>query len=138
MDTAEDYFPIIQRLAKALYKYYSASFDYDDAIQEGMIATMKAIESFNNVSGIDLNNYIRVCATRRIIWQAKKMKLNRSNTSLSSLDINTAGQNDVFSAIDLFHNIENIIIKNDLKFNKEYKHSWKYQQSKILKDGVYQ
>lgn len=136
MENIEEYIPTIKIIAKALYKYYSSAFDYDDAIQEGMIAAMKAIESFNSGIGFDLSGYIKLCATRRIIWQACKMKSKYSR--LNETFNNIKGQSDVSSSIDFIGKVESTIKNNNIRFDKPFKRAWKHNQLRKLKSGVLQ
>ena len=96
------YIPIVRRIASdhlALAKM--ARIEYEDLVQEGLIALNEAINKYNERSGVLFYTFLCVCVERRILTYCRKMNSSKHyllNTSLDDEYIYSVSDNDVFEA----------------------------------------
>lgn len=96
------YIPIVRRIASdhlALAK--TARIEYEDLVQEGLIALNEAINKYNERSGVLFYTFLCVCVERRILTYCRKMNSSKHyllNTSLDDEYIYSVSDNDVFEA----------------------------------------
>ncbi len=96
------YIPIVRRIASdhlALAKM--ARIEYEDLVQEGLIALNEAINKYNERSGVLFYTFLCVCIERRILTYCRKMNSSKHyllNTSLDDEYIYSVSDNDVFEA----------------------------------------
>lgn len=96
------YIPIVRRIASdhlALAKI--ARIEYEDLVQEGLIALNEAINKYNERSGVLFYTFLCVCVERRILTYCRKMNSSKHyllNTSLDDEYIYSVSDNDVFEA----------------------------------------
>lgn len=96
------YIPIVRRIASdhlALAKM--ARIEYEDLVQEGLIALNEAINKYNEHSGVLFYTFLCVCVERRILTYCRKMNSSKHyllNTSLDDEYIYSVSDNDVFEA----------------------------------------
>ena len=96
------YIPIVRRIASdhlALAKM--ARIEYEDLVQEGLIALNEAINKYNERSGVLFFTFLCVCVERRILTYCRKMNSSKHyllNTSLDDEYIYSVSDNDVFEA----------------------------------------
>lgn len=96
------YIPIARRIASdhlALAKM--ARIEYEDLVQEGLIALNEAINKYNERSGVLFYTFLCVCVERRILTYCRKMNSSKHyllNTSLDDEYIYSVSDNDVFEA----------------------------------------
>ena len=96
------YIPIVRRIASdhlALAKM--ARIEYEDLVQEGLIALNEAINKYNERSGVLFYTFLCVCVERRILTYCRKMNSSKHyllNTSLDDDYIYSVSDNDVFEA----------------------------------------
>ena len=96
------YIPIVRRIASdhlALAKM--ARIEYEDLVQEGLIALNEAINKYNERSEVLFYTFLCVCVERRILTYCRKMNSSKHyllNTSLDDEYIYSVSDNDVFEA----------------------------------------
>ena len=96
------YIPIVRRIASdhlALAKM--ARIEYEDLVQEGLIALNEAINKYNERSGVLFYTFLCVCVERRILTYCRKMNSSKHyllNTYLDDEYIYSVSDNDVFEA----------------------------------------
>lgn len=99
------YMPIVNKVANK-YLLYAKSFgiDFEDLLQEGMIALDKAINSFNDSNNVLFYTYACVCIERQIITYCK-----RANCKKNYCLNNSFFDNNYYSISDEKALIENFI-----------------------------
>ena len=78
-----------------------ARIEYEDLVQEGLIALNEAINKYNERSGVLFYTFLCVCVERRILTYCRKMNSSKHyllNTSLDDEYIYSVSDNDVFEA----------------------------------------
>lgn len=96
------YIPIVRRIASDhLSLAKMARIEYEDLVQEGLIALNEAINKYNEHSGVLFYTFLCVCVERRILTYCRKMNSSKHyllNTSLDDEYIYSVSDNDVFEA----------------------------------------
>lgn len=96
------YIPIVRRIASdhlALAKM--ARIEYEDLVQEGLIALNEAINKYNEHSGVLFYTFLCVCVERRILTYCRKMNSSKHyllNMALEDEYIYSVSDNDMFEA----------------------------------------
>lgn len=77
------YVPIVSRIASKYLPLVKAfGIDFDDLLQEGMIALNKAINSYDDNSGVLFYTYVLLCVERHIITYCRRSN-NKKNYFLN-------------------------------------------------------
>ncbi len=100
------YLPIVSKIASRYLPFVKTlGIEFDDLIQEGMIALNKAINSYDDSMGILFYTYVSVCIERHIITYCKRAD-NKKNYFLnySISDDNCYSLKDPKSSVDYFFN----------------------------------
>lgn len=80
----DKYIPIVKKIASNHLKYgKSVGVDFDDLVQEGLIALNKAIDKYNDLEGCLFYTFACVCVERRILTYCRCMG-NFKHYSLNS------------------------------------------------------
>lgn len=70
----DKYMPIVKNIASNFYLSYSnIGADYDDFLQEGMIALNKAINSYDENGGSLFYTYVTLCINRHLITYCRNL-----------------------------------------------------------------
>ena len=82
------------------YKLRTASFDFEDAVQEGNIGLFKAILSYSHNKGASFSTYAKKCILNSIITaynssQSQKHQILSGAKSLEEEDISSDAENDI-------------------------------------------
>lgn len=82
----EKYMPIVKSIASNYYlAYLNKGADYEDFLQEGMIALNKAINSYNENGGSLFYTYASLCLNRHLITYCRNLSCQKHyslNTSV--------------------------------------------------------
>lgn len=78
---------MVRKIASKYRGIYTQLFDYDDAVQEGMIALFDANRTFVENIGVPFNKFASICVARRIRHNA--IKGIENNESLDAHEITT-------------------------------------------------
>ena len=72
------YIPIVKRIASNYLSYAKlAKIEYDDLVQEGLIALNIAINKYNEETGPLFYTFVSVCVERRIITYCRRMSSSK-------------------------------------------------------------
>lgn len=86
----DKYLPIIKKIANEFYQRYSSfGYDYDDFIQEGMIAFQRAIVSYKESKNTLFYTFATVCIRRSLLTFCRNISnfnRNISNKNYVSID----------------------------------------------------
>lgn len=73
------YLPIVKNIANRYYSYCKLfGADYDDFVQEGLIALNKAIDSYDSNGSVKFYTYVTVCIKRAIITYTRNFNSNKN------------------------------------------------------------
>lgn len=78
----EKYLPIIKNIANEYYqKFNSYGYDYEDFVQEAMIAFQKSIISYDEKKNILFYTFTIICIRRNLLTFCRNITSKRKNTS---------------------------------------------------------
>lgn len=96
------YIPLVRRIASNYLTLAKvARIEYEDLVQEGLIALNEAINKYNEYSGVLFYTFLCVCVERRMLTYCRKMSSNKHyllNTALDDEYIYSVSDNDTFGA----------------------------------------
>lgn len=82
----EKYLPVIKALAKDFYgKYNAYGYDYDDFVQEGLIAFQRAISNYSEAKNVLFYTFAVLCIKRRMLTFCRNISRGRNNFFTSNL-----------------------------------------------------
>ena len=123
----EKYLPLIRKIASKYYSKISyCGVDFDDFVQEGMIAVNRAIISYDSNSDVMVYTYIALCIERHYMTYCR----NISNSKHYYL--NTSVNDDDYAAIDYRdceYYMNNIIVSDVFT---EYKNKLEFLDANIF------
>ena len=79
----EKYSPLIGKIASS---YYGVGYDYQDFFQEGLIAFLKSIETFDESAPFTFYSYSMTCVRNAITTTYRKMKRSAGLDQLTDYD----------------------------------------------------
>lgn len=82
------YMPIVSKISSKylpFVKMYGS--DFDDLLQEGMVALNKAIDSYDDNSGALFYTYVLICVERHIITYCRRVNNKKNYFLNSSVDV---------------------------------------------------
>lgn len=78
----EKYTPILKNIANEFYqRYNSYGYDYEDFVQEAMIAFQKAINSFNEDKDTLFYSFVIICIRRSLLTFCRNISNGRKNVN---------------------------------------------------------
>ncbi len=108
----------LRLVAHIVKKYYSGQIEQDDLISIGTIGLIKAVTTFKSDKGIRLATYAARCIENEILMCFRNMKKNANDVFISD-PIDTDGEGNALTLIDIISDNEDIVDSIDLKIRTE-------------------
>lgn len=109
------YMPIIKRIASDYYyRYKDYGYDYEDFIQEGLIAFQKAIISYDEQKEVLFYTFAIVCIKRSLITFSRNISSPKKvfpNTEVISYDMDCVDSSADIESIEAYREIEVLVKK---------------------------
>lgn len=108
----------LRLVAHIVKKYYSGQVEQDDLISIGTIGLIKAVSTFKPAKGIRLATYAARCIENEILMYFRNIKKSANDIFISD-PIDTDGEGNALTLIDVISDNEDIVESIDLKIKTE-------------------
>ncbi|MBE6766504.1 MAG: sigma-70 family RNA polymerase sigma factor [Ruminococcaceae bacterium] len=108
----------LRLVAHIVKKYYSGQVEQDDLISIGTIGLIKAVSTFKPTKGIRLATYAARCIENEILMCFRNIKKSANDVFISD-PIDTDGEGNALTLIDIISDNEDIVESIDLKIKTE-------------------
>lgn len=82
----EKYLPVIKGIAKDFHKVYEKyGYDFDDFVQEGLIAFQKALTNFNDDKNALFYTFVTMCVKRAMLTFCRNISRDKRNYSFNKI-----------------------------------------------------
>lgn len=132
----EKYLPIIYNICKKYYLFFSNKrADYDDFIQEGLIAFYDAIRGFSLQKNAVFYSYVVVCVENRLKDYLRKRSRNKSSIldQAISLDCKVSDniilEDLIFAREDTF---QSILLDESVNYLIKFKNSLTFKEAQVF------